>query len=158
MTLNQLETLIETAYLINMKTFNLRIGQKQMVFASSTPIDEFYFEEICNKDGNSFSISYTNPLHLLLNQKRLNKLGQMGLDEWLGQFDLKKSSPIEELRKQCSDEDLLKTIKSRHLQAPAEILAWSRYMSQNLDEFNDNVKSVIAEMQQQQVEQSEKPE
>ena len=73
----------------------------------------------------------------------------MGLSDWLNQFKLQKTSALDELRKQCSDADLLSTLKSRHLQSPAELLAWSRYMSSNLDKFNNEVKAVLEAQQQQ---------
>lgn len=123
-----------------MRKFNAECGKKHVIFATSSPVDEFYTEKAI--DGKKDAVIHCNPLTVLLNQKRLDKLGQMGLDAWLAQFDLQKSSPIDKLRTQCSDEDLLATLKSRHLQAPAEILAWSRKMSCNLDDFNKEVSRV----------------
>ena len=123
-----------------MRKFNVICGQKHVVFATSSPVDEFYIEKVV--DGKKDAVIHCNPLIVLLNQKRLDKLGQMGLDSWLAQFDLQKSSAIDKLRSQCSDEDLLSVLKSRHLQAPAEILAWSRKMSSQLDEFKSEVSRV----------------
>lgn len=124
--------------------FNLNIGMKQMIFTSASPIDEFYCEKTVCRDNKKVQLRvHVNPLHLLLNQKRLDKLGTMGLEEWLSQFDLKKSTALDELRKQCSDEDLMRVMKSRHLQSPAEILAWSRHMSQNMDDFSKELQSYI---------------
>lgn len=137
-----------------MSKFNLNIGLKQMVFCSPSVVDEFYTEKtVCSKNPESEIVLHCNPLHVLLNQKRLDKLGAMGLDQWLAQFDLKKTSDLEKLRSQCSDDDLIATLKSRHLQAPAEVLAWSRYMASNMNEFNEQVKAALEA--QKQVEPTE---
>lgn len=126
------------------KSFKLNIGMKQMIFTSASPIDEFYVEKSVCRDNKKVPLRiHVNPLHLLLNQKRLDKLGTMGLEEWLSQFDLKKSTAMDELRKNCSDEDLMRVMKSRHLQSPAEILAWSRHMSQNMQEFSKELQAMI---------------
>ena len=130
--------------------FNLGVGNKTMLFCSSSPVDEFYCDDIvCQHNTEQIVHVYHNPLYVLLNQKRLEQLGEMGLNDWINQFKLQKSSALDELRKQCSDADLLSTLKSRHLQSPAELLAWSRYMSSNLDKFNNEVKAVIEAQQQQ---------
>lgn len=133
--------------------FNLSVGMKQMVFCAPSVVDEFYVEKtVCAKNPNVEVEVHCNPLVVLLNQKRLDKLGAMGLDEWLSQFDLKKTSEMDKLRSQCSDDDLIATMKSRHLQSPAEILAWSRYMSENLDTFSKEVKAAIQQEQSVQKE------
>lgn len=130
-----------------MKKFNLQVGMKQMVFATKTPIDDFYREEVTGSRTNETAVAFVNPLQVLLNQKRLDAVGAMGIEQWLSSFDLKSSSALDKLRSQCSDDDLLKTMKSRHLQSPAEILAWSRYMADHMDEFNAQVKATYdAEM------------
>lgn len=130
----------------NRLTNNLFLGQKHMLFRTSSPTDEFHVEEmldITNKDKPTHS--YCNPLYLLLNQERIQRQGQMNLEQWLQGFNLQKLSPLQELRKRCTDQDLCKMIKSRHLQAPAEVLSWMRYMSQNMEEFSNEVKKVIEE-------------
>ena len=54
-----------------------------------------------------------------------------------------KSNSLEELRKQCSDEDLMRMIKSKHLQSPAEILSWCRYLNENVESFNSEVQKLL---------------
>ena len=111
----------------NKVQYNLVYGLKNTVLCESSPVDEFYSEKQVCDDGKE-AYKFCNPLYLLFNQQRLNKLGTMGIESWLSQFDMKKNNPLSELRKKCSDKDLATMIKSRHIQAPAEILAWSRYM------------------------------
>lgn len=49
-----------------------------------------------------------------------------------------KSSSIQELMDKMSDAQILDTIKSRHLQSPSELIAWSEYLT-------DQAKSVEQE-------------
>lgn len=121
---------------------NLVQNLKNVVLVDSSPVDEFYRETQFTDDGKE-AVRFPNPLFLLFNQQRLNKLGTMGIEAWLAQFDNKKNSPLEELRKKCSDSDLATMIKSRHLQSPAEILAWSRYMYDNMKAFDKELQDVL---------------
>jgi len=140
----------------NLPTFNANVGKRHMIFRSPSPVDDFYRTTYkvahCKREVHQFS----NPLQMLLNQERLNRLGQMGLEAWLSQFN-NPQSPLAELRKKCSDQDLASMIKSRHIQSHAEILAWARYMKQNMDKFNDEVKQLI-EAQQSEPNSESNPE
>ena len=51
--------------------------------------------------------------------------------------------PFVELRSKCSDSDLMTMIKSRHLQSPCEILSWCKYMKDNVDVFNNELKQFV---------------
>lgn len=132
-----------------MNTYNLTLGLKNVILTESSPVDDFYYDEILSVESNEKERCYKNPLHLLLNQQRLNSLGTMGVQAWLEQFQARPDSPLAELRKKCSDEDLATMIKSRHLQAPAEILAWSRQMYDNMESFNNELKQLAAQQVQQ---------
>lgn len=131
-----------------MSTLNMNIGQRHMIFCAPSPVDEFYCEHCI--DGDCEALRFSNPLYVLLNQKRLDKLGSMNLEEWLSSFSLQKSSSIDQLRQKCSDEDILATIKSRHLQSPAEILAWARKMNNDLNSFNEQVQEAVNAQQSEE--------
>lgn len=136
----------------NPHSYNLAIGYKMSCSVESSPIDEFYEETILTPCDNQKAKMFVNPLHLLLNQQRLNKLGTMGIEQWLQQFRLVKDDSLSELRKKCSDSDLAKMIKSRHLQTPSEILAWSRQMYADMEQFNSELKQLL-EAEKKQSEQ-----
>lgn len=116
-------------------------------FRTPSLVDDFYKEVIETKEGKF--ISYHDPIFMLFNQERLSRIGSASVEAWLESMKKAQNanSVLNELRKQCSDEDLRSLIKSRHLQKPSEIMAWAQYMKQNMDEFNENVRTLAAEKQ-----------
>lgn len=123
--------------------FDLTTSLKNTVLRDPSVIDEFYYDKTINSDGSE-SISVVDPIYILFNQERLNSLGATAAQSFLDSLQ-PKSDALAELRKKCSDEDLMKMMKSRHLQSPAEILSWCRYMQQNVDTFNKEVQAFIEE-------------
>lgn len=114
-------------------------------------VDEFYSEEYFLEDGTT-AIRYLDPIDVLFNQERLNNMGATAAKAFLDALQ-PKSDALAELRQKCSDDDLMAMVKSRHLQSPAEISAWCRYMQANIDKFNSEVQQLIQEKQMK--EQSE---
>lgn len=108
-------------------------------------VDEFYKEEITQ--GDTPVVVYSDPIYMLFNQQRLDKLGKGAVDMFINSLSQSGSNPLAELRKECSDDDLLTMIKSRHLQQPSEILAWARYMQQNVSDFQSEIAKLAAEKQ-----------
>lgn len=108
-------------------------------------VDEFYKEEI--SQGDNPVVIYSDPIYMLFDQQRLDKLGKGAVDMFINSLSQGGSNPLAELRKNCSDDDLLTMIKSRHLQQPSEILAWARYMEQNITDFQSEVAKLVAEKQ-----------
>lgn len=119
-------------------TFDCSSTKRRSIFMEKSVTDEFYFEKRYNEDGSE-SVSVTDPIIMLFNQERLVNMGATSAKALLDSFQQKTDS-LSELRKKCSDEDLVNMMKSRYLQKPSEIMAWCRYMQQNVDAFNDEVK------------------
>lgn len=116
---------------------------KNIILRQSEIIDNFCYEELPCDDKRK-SVHVADPVHVLLNQERLNEaLGQTAAKTFIDSFRNQKNDPFAELRSKCSDEDLMSLVKSRHLQAPAEILAWSKYMQNNMELFNSEVQKLI---------------
>lgn len=113
------------------------------LFRESSAVDTFYRIKGINEQTGKDVTFFVDPLHILLNQERLSRLGFDGVDNYVKSLFNQGNTQLAELRKQCSDEDLLATIKSRHLQSPSELLAWTRYMSDNIKEFNAQVKQTL---------------
>ena len=129
-------------------TYNILLGQKHMQFRQPNVMDHFVSEQIHVEGSNLSGIAITNPLQMMLNQKRIENLGNMSVKDWLEAFSLQKSNDIQKLRSQCTDEELCSLVKSRHLQSPAELLAWSKKMSQDMKSFSDQVKEHLEQMKQ----------
>lgn len=72
---------------------------------------------------------------LLFNQERLNEtLGRDGIKHFFDSLS-SRSVPFTELRSKISDDDLASICKSRYLQQPSEILAWSEYLNNNYSDL-----------------------
>lgn len=92
-------------------------------FYVPTPVDEFTFEKvIC--PGCDESISITSDVAMLFNQQRLDRCSK---DLLLDYFDSlsRSSSALSELRSKLNDDQLISIVKSRYIQSPSELLAYS---------------------------------
>lgn len=77
---------------------------------------------------------------LLFNQERLNEtLGRDGIKHFFDSLS-SRSVPLSELRSKISDEDLASLCKSRYLQQPSEILAWSEYLNNNYADLLSQIR------------------
>ncbi len=110
-------------------------------------VHEFYVEEQVSNDDGSPMLQVSDPIYLLFNQQRLNSIGAGAVQMWIQQMSAAASSPLAELRKQCSDVDLLTMVKSRHIQSPSELLAWAQFMTSNMDKFESEVAKLVAAKQ-----------
>lgn len=117
-----------------------------MILRAPSVVDEFYFEKTAPSDDTIESVSVVDPIIMLFNQDRIESMGQMAAKQFIDSL-APKSNSLDELRKNVSDEDLMCMIKSKHLQSPAEILSWCRYMKENIDTFNSEVQKMVAEKQ-----------
>lgn len=129
------------------RRIHINVGVKNTQVVQSSPVDEFYCDEVYTPQDKQKAKCYTNPLYLLLNQKRIESMGTLALEQWLSQFNMQKPNPLAELRSKCTDADLIKMIKSRHLQTPSEILAWSHYVKDHMSEFSAELESLVAEQE-----------
>ena len=121
--------------------FDSTCDLRHTVLREASVVDEFYKESITNADGSK-SVSFLDPIYILFNQQRLNSLGTTAAQSFLDSLQ-PQSDSLAELRKKCSDDDLMKMVKSRHLQSPSEILAWCRYMESNVDKFNVELQELV---------------
>lgn len=92
-------------------------------FYVSSPVDEFTKEIVLNDDGSE-SVTLTSDIAMLFNQERLDKCSRESL---LSYFDsLAVSSPsLSTLRSKLTDDQLISIVKSRFLQSPSELIAYS---------------------------------
>lgn len=130
--------------------FSSKLILRNTELLQDSVIKDFCSEKCTTADGTEI-VSFVDPILMLFNQQRLETLGQFGAKEFLDSFN-QKSTALDELRSKCSDDDLMKLIKSRHLQSPAEILSWCRYMQQNIDTFNAEVQKLVEQQKAAQME------
>ncbi len=119
----------------------------------ASPIDQLPLDTVTDEEGNTLHV-IQNDIALLFNQERLNNLGEDNVKKFLDSLT-PKSNALAELRKKCSDKDLVNLCKSRYLQTPSEILAWSNYLNNN---YSTLVNEIRVEAEQKQLEQQQQVE
>lgn len=130
----------------NKVEFNVNSALRNIIQREPSVVDEFYFEKCSPSDDNNESVSVVDPIHMMFNQQRLDNMGVTAAKAFIDSL-VPQSNSLAELRQKCSDEDLMKMVKSKHLQSPAEILHWCRYINENVEQFNSEYAKLVAEQQ-----------
>lgn len=103
-------------------------------------VDNLCIESHTDSDGKVQALFFNNDVSLLFNQQRLEQvLGRDGITKFFDRLS-QQSSSLSELRSKISDSDLVELCKSRYLQAPSEILAWSQYLNNNYAELLSEIR------------------
>lgn len=100
-------------------------------------------------------VRYTSDVRLLLHTKDLSSRAGLAVASKFGQS---KQSPsqIQQIMDTMSDDDLLATVRSRHVQAPSEIIAWSKELSAYAEHLESQAQELIdAENAKQEVEKAD---
>lgn len=107
--------------------FNPAVREKEIA-VEIDPVSKFCIEIV--GEGENKCYRYRSDISMLLHAKdTANKIGVEGL-RYLSESRRTKTSAIQSQLDQMDDQLLLDTVKSRHLQSPAEILAWSESLTQ----------------------------
>lgn len=129
---------------------------RQSEFLENAPVNEFCFERL-EVNGNEV-VTLTSDIYMLFNQQRLDRMSK---DRLLAYFEnLSVTDPkMSELRSKLSDDQLCSFVKSRFIQSPSELMAWSQYLMSSQDEM---IAAIAAEKQAEQsasykVNQTEEP-
>lgn len=128
----------------------------QSDFVEQSPVNEFCVEKL--EVNGVETIILTSDIYMLFNQQRLDKMTK---DRLLAYFEnLSVNEPkMRELRSKLSDDQLCSFVKSRFIQSPSELMAWSQYLMSSQDEM---IAAAAAEQQTEQpapyeVNQTEEP-
>lgn len=118
------------------------LGQSE--FLENSPVNEFCFERL-EVNGNEV-VTLTSDIYMLFNQQRLDRMSK---DRLLAYFEnLSVTDPkMSELRSKFSDDQLCSFVKSRFIQSPSELMAWSQYLMSSQDEM---IAAAAAEKQAEQ--------
>lgn len=117
---------------------------RQSEFLENSPVNEFCFERL-EVNGNEV-VTLTSDIYMLFNQQRLDRMSK---DRLLAYFEsLSVTDPkMGELRSKLSDDQLCSFVKSRFIQSPSELMAWSQYLMSSQDEM---IVAAAAEKQAEQ--------
>jgi hypothetical protein len=99
-------------------------------------------------------VRYTSDVRLILHTKDLASRAGLAVASKFGQSK-QPVSQIQEIMDKMSDDDLLATVRSRHVQAPSEIIAWSKELSAYAEILESQAQELInAEIAKQEAEKA----
>lgn len=90
----------------------------------------------------SCPVRYTSDVRLILHAKDLASRAGVSVASKFGQ-SRQSASQIQQIMDKMSDNDLLATVRSRHVQAPSEILAWSKELSAYAEHLESQAQELI---------------
>lgn len=109
--------------------------------------------EIYDKEEDC-PVRYTSDIRLILHNKDLASRAGVSVASKFGQSK-QSTSQIQQIMDKMSDDDLLATVRSRHVQAPSEIIAWSKELSAYAEHLESQAKELIeSEIAKQETEKA----
>lgn len=87
-------------------------------------------------------VRYTSDIRLILHTKDLASRAGFTIASKFGQSK-QSASQIQQIMDKMSDDDLLATVRSRHVQAPSEIIAWSKELSAYAEHLESQAQKLI---------------
>ena len=102
-------------------------------------------------------VRYTSDIRLILHNKDLASRAGISVASKFGQS---KQSPsqIQQIMDTMSDNDLLATVRSRYIQSPSEIIAWSKELSSYVENLESEAQALIDAETAKQEEETRKQE
>ena len=89
-------------------------------------VEDFYKQSFAAPHGSCDAVAFRTDVYMLFNQDRLDRMTQSQLSTWLD--NQAPTDGLISLRNQLSDSQLHQFIKSRYIQSPSELKAWSSYL------------------------------
>lgn len=87
-------------------------------------------------------VRYTSDVRLILHAKDLTSRAGLAIASKFGQRN-QSPSQIQQIMDNMSDDDLLATVRSRHIQSPSEIIAWSKELSDYAEHLESQAQELI---------------
>lgn len=87
-------------------------------------------------------VRYTSDIRLLLHTRDLASRAGIAVASKFGQSG-QSPSQIQQIMDRMSDDDLLATVRSRHIQSPSEIIAWSKELSAYAENLESQAQELI---------------
>lgn len=107
------------------------------------PTEPFRFEKAGTEENEVIRIR--SDVSMLLHAADMAKKYGPGFVQSMIDMRRPKSSLIQSQMDQMSDAQILDTIKSRHLQSPSELLAWSEYLVAQAKAIEDEASRIALE-------------
>lgn len=95
-----------------------------------------------DETDESCPVRYSSDVRLILHTKDLASRAGLAVASKFGQSK-QSASQIQQIMDKMSDDDLLSTVRSRHIQAPSEIIAWSKELSSYAENLESQAQELI---------------
>lgn len=96
-------------------------------FYTPSAISDFSRVPVSPPHGECESFTYTTDIVMLFNQKRLDRMTRESLISHFNKMS-ESNSNFASLRSKLSDDQLCSIVKSRYIQSPSELMAYSNYL------------------------------
>ena len=113
------------------------------------PTEPFRFEK-AGTEENDF-IRVRSDVSMLLHAADMAKKYGTGFVQSMIDMRRPKSSAIQSQMDQLSDDQILDTVKSRHLQSPSELIAWSEYLVSQAKDIEQEAERLALEKEAQEL-------
>lgn len=107
------------------------------------PTEPFRFEKIGTEDNEAVRIR--SDVSMLLHAADMAKKYGSGFVQSMIDRRRPKSSFIQSQMDQMTDAQILDTVKSRHLQSPSELIAWSEYLIEQAKDVEQEAERIALE-------------
>ena len=115
------------------------------IVVEELPTERFRFEYCGELDDPDVPVRIRSDISMLLHSVDMAK--KYGQNFVQSMIDLRKpkSSALQEVMDKMSDAQILDTIKSRHLQSPSELIAWSEYLTEQAKSVEQEAERIVLE-------------
>lgn len=108
-----------------------------------------------NDTDETRPVRYSSDVRLILHTKDLASRAGLAVASKFGQSK-QSVSQIQQIMDTMSDDDLLASVRSRHVQSPSEIIAWSKSLSAYAENLESQAQELIdAENAKQEAEKAD---
>lgn len=114
------------------------------IVLESLPTEPFRFEK-SGVEGEDEIIRIRSDVSMLLHAADMAKKYGSGFVQSMIDMRRPKSSALQSQMDQMSDDQILDTVKSRHLQSPSELLSWSEYLVEQAKSIEDEAERLSLE-------------
>lgn len=131
---------------------SLRSSEQDSVLTPNVEPDAFAVapqfdstEELCieiDDTDETRPVRYTSDVRLILHTKDLASRAGFAIASKFGRGS-QSASQIQQLMDKMSDDDLLSTVRSRYIQSPSEIIAWSKELSAYAEKLESQAQDLI---------------
>lgn len=124
------------------KCFNPTVVEDEITLEVDN-VDLFRIEEVTHTDPAESYVRIRSDISMLFHaESTAKKLGAEGF-RYLSESRRVKSSPTQSMMDNMPDDLILDTLKSRHLQQPSELLAFSEQLSALAVDMEEEYKSYV---------------